>query len=82
MVECGTATFANLETIVGRLNHAATIIPLARHFLNRIRQRIKKRLFKKQRLSLTEEEKLDLVLWIKILAIAAKGIPINRVISR
>jgi hypothetical protein len=82
VVARGSATFADLETIVGRLNHAATIIPLARHFLNRIRQRINKRLFKKQRLSLTSEEKLDLELWIKILAISAAGISINRVVVR
>jgi hypothetical protein len=82
VVASGSATFAEIESIVGRLNHAAAIIPLARHFLNRIRYRIKKRTFSKQRLSLTEAEKLDLLLWIKILAVAANGISINRVVVR
>ena len=49
-------TFGQLETTVGRLNHAAYIIPLSRHFLNRIRLRIKVRKHKKQSLSLAQDE--------------------------
>jgi hypothetical protein len=32
----GRSTMGDLESLVGRLNHAALIIPLSRHFLNRI----------------------------------------------
>ena len=50
----GWITFSDLETLVGRLNHAATIIPLSRHFLNRIRNRQKKRLHQNQRVTLLQ----------------------------
>jgi hypothetical protein len=49
-------TFRELETAVGRLNHVACIIPLSRHFLNRVRLRLKARKHKNQELSLTQDE--------------------------
>jgi hypothetical protein len=48
IVQVGKASFGELESTVGRLNHAAYVIPLARHFLNRIRLRIKDRRHKNQ----------------------------------
>ena len=50
------STFGQLETTLGRLNHAAYFIPLSRHFLNRIRLRLKARKHKNQALSLTQHE--------------------------
>ena len=61
-------TFGQLETTVGRLNHAAYVIPLSRHFLNRIRLRIKVRKHKKQSLSLAQDEIDDFKLWVFFLA--------------
>jgi hypothetical protein len=49
-------TYGQLETTIGRLSHAAYIIPLSRHFLNRIRLRLRVRRHKNQELSLTQEE--------------------------
>ena len=37
IIEAKRATFQTLDSIVGRLNHAAAALPLARYFLNRIR---------------------------------------------
>jgi hypothetical protein len=78
----GWITFSDLETLVGRLNHAATIIPLSRHFLNRIRDRQKKGLHQNQRVTLSKHELLDLELWMAFLSLAHKGISINQVIMR
>jgi hypothetical protein len=35
-----TITLGELHSLVGRLNHAAYVIPLSRHFLGRLRQRL------------------------------------------
>jgi hypothetical protein len=36
ILRTGTVTFGDLEACVGRLNHAAYVIPLSRHFLGRL----------------------------------------------
>jgi hypothetical protein len=76
------STFGQLETTVGRLNHAAYIIPLSRHFLNRIRLRLKVRKHKKQALSLTQNEIDDFDLWIFFLSQAKAGISMNQMTIR
>jgi hypothetical protein len=59
----GRSTMGDLESLVGRLNHAALIIPLSRHFLNRIRRKAESGRHKKHRLQLDPEEIADLRLW-------------------
>ena len=76
------STFGQLETTVGRLNHAAYIIPLSRHFLNRIRLRLKVRKHKKQALSLTQNEIDDFDLWIFFLSQAKAGTSMNQMTTR
>jgi hypothetical protein len=75
-------TFGQLETTVGRLNHAAYIVPLSRHFLNRIRLRLKVRKHKKQALSLTQSEIDDFELWVFFLSQARAGISMNQLTVR
>ncbi len=75
-------TFGELETTVGRLNHVAYITPLSRHFLNRIRLRIKARKHKNQELSLAQDELDDFELWIVFLAQANKGMSMNKITIR
>jgi hypothetical protein len=75
-------TFGQLETTVGRLNHAAYIIPLSRHFLNRIRLRLKVRKHKRQALSLTQSEIDDFELWVFFLSQARAGISMNQMTMR
>jgi hypothetical protein len=53
IVASARTTFGELELTIGRLNHVGYIIPLARHFLNRLRLRIRKRRHKNQQLSLS-----------------------------
>jgi hypothetical protein len=75
-------TFSELESTVGRLNHVGYIIPLARHFLTRLRLRIRKRRHKHQHLSLNQAELDDLDLWLDFLIQAQGGISLNRITTR
>ena len=73
----------DLESLVGRLNHAASIIPLSRHFLNEIRNRCARGPRRgKLQIRLTAEEKSDLELWESFLTTANKGISINLLVIR
>jgi hypothetical protein len=47
--------FGKLESTLGRLNHVGYVIPLARHFLNRLRLRIRQRKHKNQDLTLNHD---------------------------
>jgi hypothetical protein len=82
VLETGTVTFGSLESIVGRLNHAGYVIPMSRHFLNRLRLRLEARGNKRQRLTLNHEELEDLTLWLTFLAMAHRGISFNRMTIR
>jgi hypothetical protein len=78
----GKTTFGNLDTTVGRLNHAAYVIPLARHFLNRLRSRLLFRKPKTQEITLSRHESKDLALWRRFLIMAHDGLSINRLTIR
>jgi hypothetical protein len=82
ILESSRCTFGDLESTTGRLNHAGFVIPLARHFLNRLRLRIKRNLPKNQQLTLSTEELADLQLWLKFLNLARAGISLNRLTLR
>ena len=78
---CGGAKFKTYESFVGRLEHAATIIPHSCYFLNRIRGRKKgKRHF--QFVKLTKTTTADIRLWLLFLAKARDGISINLLTTR
>jgi hypothetical protein len=76
------ATYGTLESTLGRLNHVAYVIPLARHFLNKLRARLHNRRHKNQQITLNLEEVADLDLWSLFLAKAHAGISMNRVTTR
>ena len=68
-----------LESTIGRLNHAAHIIPQARYFLNRIRQLLD-RCKKYGAQTPNKQERKDLQLWIGFLQkVSTKGIDINNI---
>jgi len=75
-----------LESLVGRLNHASHLIPLGRHFLNEIRNKFYSIPDRKRRASriirLHQEEVNDLVLWKEFLTRANKGISMNLITIR
>jgi hypothetical protein len=70
-------TFGELESTIGRLNHASFVIPLCRHFLNEVRRRTSDRMRKEQVLRLSAEEIEDLKLWSEFLEVARDGMPID-----
>jgi hypothetical protein len=82
MATTGKTTFGELDTTVGRLNHASHIIPLARHFLNRLRLRVKSRHPKLQEITFSPAEIADLLLWLVFLSHANRGISMNRITTR
>jgi hypothetical protein len=82
MIKHRSTTFGELDTTVGRFNHAAHIIPLARHFLNRLRLRIQVRIHAKRKIKFSLEETEDLKLWLTFLASAHQGISLNKITTR
>jgi hypothetical protein len=76
-----TCTVKELETLVGRLNHAAYILPTARHFLSRIRNGLSRRGGRRNR-SLDPEALEDLLLWEGFLSQAHGGISMNLLVTR
>jgi hypothetical protein len=85
MINRGSGTVQEVESLVGRLNHASLTIPLSRHFLNDIRRKIPRvgsRVSRKQHLRFSKEELKDLRLWLEFLAEARRGISINVIVLR
>ena len=66
--------------MLGRLNYAAFVIPMAWHFLNRIRN-LMARLKHHKFIRITNEVHLDLELWLSFLGRTHKGISLNLVIK-
>jgi len=72
----------DLDTLEGQLNHAAYVIPLARHFLTRIRAAKNSKANKKSWIRLTRLLLADLKLWIELLRRAHIGISMNLIVTR
>jgi hypothetical protein len=60
VILAGRATIRELQTLVGRMNHAAYVIPLSRHSLGRLRQRLHINQSARQHLSFSKDELADL----------------------
>lgn len=78
----GKTTLGNLETTVGRLNHAAYVIPLARHFLNRLQSPLIYPKPKTQEITLSRHELKDLALWRRFVTMAHHDLSMNRLTIR
>ena len=75
------ATRSELDALVGRLNHVGCIIPAARHFLSRLRDRLwKARRHGRQRFDSEDAE--DLNPWLRFLRRAADGMSMNLLTCR
>ena len=70
-----------LETTIGRLNHAAYVVPNSRPFLGRL-YRASERAQACGSVKLSDSQVADLQLWEVFLDAAAKGISINRLVFR
>jgi hypothetical protein len=75
-------TFADLESLAGRINHTSFVIPLLRHFIYRLCRRTSRYLHPRQHGTLSEMEIQDLKLWQQFLRVARAGISMNRVVTR
>jgi hypothetical protein len=81
-----------LEQLVGRLNHTSYVLPIARHFLSRIREDLGSASRskngeppqgnRKRSVKLSDESRADLVLWESILRRAKDGISMNLLVTR
>ena len=83
LIARGRGTQQEMESMIGRLNHASHVIPLSRHFLNEVRAKclsVPRR--KGQHIRLTEDEAKDLELWREFLDQAKAGISINLLVFR
>ena len=83
ILESREAHHKDIDTLIGRLNHAGFIIPHARHFLHVIRNLHSRCLLnKKEKTKLTATENDYLKIWINFLQYAHNGISINNIIYR
>lgn len=82
IIRTGTVTLKQLESLIGRLNHAAYVVPLFRHFLTRLRRRLDTGGGPNQTFRLDREELEDAKLWLTFLAIARTGISLNNITLR
>ena len=74
-----------LEQLLGRLNHAAYVMPIARHFLGRIREAVGPTTGRRLRGStteLSEAVRSDLKLWEDLLVHASRGLSMNLLVTR
>ena len=70
-------SFKLLESLIGRLENATTIIPQSQYFLNRIRGLLVGKSEFRKHIKLTKSTQADLNLWLKILQSANDGINLN-----
>ena len=73
---------AELETLVGRLNHTAMVMPDSRHFMSRIRGAMGPEGKRRHTTHISAEVNKDLKLWEEFLNVAHRGIPINLLVTR
>jgi hypothetical protein len=81
MVIVEACSYDELETLVGRLNHICFIIPLARHFMSRLRWLLQGARAGRG-IRLRPQVLADLRLWLSFLLIAFKGISLNLISFR
>ena len=83
--QAGRCSHAALETLVGRLNHAAYVLPTARHFLGRIREGLEPTAgprMNRRHLTISAAASADLALWEEFLSDAHAGISMNLLVTR
>jgi hypothetical protein len=81
MIRAAKVSKKELESMIGRLNHASFLIPLSRHFLNELRKKCDPTQqvghTSRQTVRLNKHEIADLELWLEFLDVARRGISIN-----
>jgi hypothetical protein len=72
--------FPTSKPALGRLNHSAFVIPLRRHFLSRLGDRVDQKQHKAQSITLSNQEIEDLRIWAQFLNAAHLGLSMNCII--
>jgi hypothetical protein len=72
-------TYKGADSLVGKLNHTAFLIPLARHFLTCLRGLIDQDKPQRQHITASQNVVLDVALWDRFLFKASQGILMNRI---
>ena len=72
----------DLDTLERQLDHAARMLPLARHFLTHVRAARHSRANKKSWTKLTKPVLANLVLWMELLGRVSVGISMNLIVAR
>jgi hypothetical protein len=75
---CG---YDDLETLVGRLNHVCFVIPVARHFMSRLRWLLNTSR-QGRRIRLRPQVRAEIRLWLSFLCLAHWGISLNLISFR
>jgi hypothetical protein len=76
--------YAEIQTLIGRLQHTASILQTGRHFLNRLRKAEEhaRRPQSRRAIRLTASACKDLKLWVTFLEKANRGIDLNLLVDR
>lgn len=82
MIKNKSATMKAIDTMVGRNGHASFVIPLSRHFNNRLRRKIDRRRNINTKLRFSKRELEDLKLWLLFYKRAFEGISFNIIVFR
>ena len=80
IINRGSSTYNEIETLVGRLNHCGYIIPITRHFLHTIRGIMRGSANKQIQISSKEIRYLHI--WKQFLSYAKSGISIKNIVYR
>ncbi len=78
----GSCLVKELETLVGRLNHTAYIIPNSRHFMSRIRRGLKTGRGGRRQRKVGPEALKDLLLWEGFLDHTNRVVSMNLLVTR
>jgi hypothetical protein len=81
MVIVEACSYDDLDTLVGRLNHVCFIIPVARHFMSRLRWLLTGA-SAGRRIRIRPQVLADLRLWLSFLRLAFTGISLNLISFR
>lgn len=82
IIHTHTCTKQELDQLIGRLNHAATILPLARFFLGRLRTKNTIAFHRRTTIHFNKSDLKILRLWVSLLDKAHTGISFNMITLR
>lgn len=71
-----------LDSLIGRLNHAAAIMPMTRHFIGRLRALNNSKTKGFKWFNIRGHVLHDLELWLSFLKKASEGLSLNTLVSR